>query len=182
MSNKSSINIDDLSSNYYEPCSNSKELNEFEAKTIKNKKESSENISEKISLIKEDSKINYESPPKRSLNNNNYTSNSTGIFSSNRASNLNNNLIMSNKELDNNYNDYTVPKKSFNKKININSINSVKKKLLSPIDEKTNNINNESSLYGKSNFNTMNDVYDNNNKNININIIINKKKKKKNPK
>ena len=181
MSNKSSSNIDDSSSNYYEPCSNSKELNEFETKTIKNKKESSENISEKISLIKGDSKINYESPPKRSLNNNNYTSSSTGIFSSNRASNLNNNLMLSNKELGNNYNDYTVPKKSFNKKININSINSVKKKLLSPIDENANNINNDSSLYTKTNLNTMNDVIDNNKKqkiqnkfeynNININKI-----------
>ena len=179
MSNKSSSNIDDSSSNYYEPCSNSKELNEFETKTIKNKKESSENISEKISLIKGDSKINYESPPKRSLNNNNYTNSSTGIFSSNRASNLNNNLMLSNKELGNNYNDYTVPKKSFNKKINVNSINSVKKKLLSPIDENANNINNDSSLYTKTNLNTMNDVIDNNNKNININIIINKKKKQK---
>lgn len=183
MSNNSSNNNDNVSSsNYYDACSNSLELNEYVNKNKNNKKseKSSEKSSEKNSFMKEDTISNYESPPKKSSNNiNNYTNNSTQIFSSNRASNLNN-LMISNKESLNKEDEKIVHKNSRNK-ININTMNSVKKKILTPIDEKINNKNIEGS---KGELTTINDDDDNedkneNNNNININIIINKKKKQK---
>ena len=178
MSNISSSNIDDVSSsNYSDACSNSVELNEFVNKNNGNKK--SENSSEKNSFIKDETTSNYESPPKKSLkslnNINNYTNGSTAMFSSNRASKLNN-LMISNKESLNKEDEKVIYKNSRNK-ININTMNSVKKKILTPIDEKINTINIEGSKDALTSINEDNE--EKINKNININIIINKKKKQK---
>ena len=93
--NSSSSIGDDISSKtvskseYEDAFSNSVELNEFINKKHLNK--TSEKETNKTSFIKEDKTSNYESPPKKSLNNNNYTNNSTGIFSSNITSNINKN-------------------------------------------------------------------------------------------
>ena len=174
MSNKTSnINENSSSSEYFDAYSNSIDLHI--SRNNNNKKETSENNSEiDFSSMKEDSKCNYESPPKKSLNNinNNYTNNSTAILSSNRPSNLNNNLVISNTESTNKETEKALTNKNSRKKINIHNMNCVKKKLLSPIDE--NNINLEGS---KDDLSAKNDI-NNINKNININIIINKKNKK----
>ena len=179
MSNISSSNIDDASSsNYYDACSNSVELNEFVNK--KNNDKKSEKSSDKNTFMKDETISNNESPPKKSLkslnNINNYTNNSTAIFSSNRASKLNN-LMISNKESLNKEDEKIIYKNSRNK-VNINAMNSVKKKILTPIDEKINNINIEGSKDALTTIND-DDNEDKNNKNININVIINKKKKQK---
>ena len=161
--NSSSSIGDDISSKtvskseYEDAFSNSVELNEFINKKHLNK--TSEKETNKTSFIKEDKTSNYESPPKKSLNNNNnYTNNSTGIFSSNITSNINKNK-----------NEKDLNKKISKKKININALDCVKKNILSPIDEKP-NINIEGSK---------DDINNDNNHNININIIINKKRKQK---
>ena len=184
MYDNSSDISENSSSQYFDVCSNSMELYELEKKNNSNKQEKSEESSKKNSSMKEDSKVNYESPPKKSLNNINNTFNSTGIFSSNRTSTIKN-LIKSKKESIDEGTEKTLQKKSFKNKLNVISLNSVKKKLLSPIDEKANAINMDSSmksLNSKDNLNNdsnyINDDSENNiNKNININIIINKKKK-----
>ncbi len=178
MSNKSSNNNDNSSSNYFEPCSNSIELNDLVTQISSKKKDISDKSIGKFSLNKEDSEKYYESPPKKSLNNHNYTSTSTGIFSSNRHSNLNNYLITSNKDSINKEKERTIQKRNFNKKIDIDTFNNVKKKLLSTIDEKTNNLNVDNSLNKKNSISTINNACDTN-QNININIIINKKTKQK---
>jgi hypothetical protein len=178
MSDKSLNNNDNSSSHYYEPCSNSIELNDLVINISNKKKDKSNKSIENFSLIKEDSGKYYESPPKKSVNNINYTNTSTGIFSSNRPSNLNNYIMTSNKDSMNKENERTTTKKSFNKKININTFNNVKKRILSPIDENTNNFNYDNSLNKKNSLSTVNNNCDTN-QNININIIINKKKNQK---
>ena len=86
--------------------------------------------------------------------------------------------MTSNKDSMNKENERTTTKKSFNKKININTFNNVKKRILSPIDENTNNFNYDNSLNKKNSLSTVNNNCDTN-QNININIIINKKKNQK---
>ena len=162
MNNNSDNSIDKESSSvYYDACSNSKELY-------------NKDIPEKSFSMKDNSKYNYESPPKKSLNNNNnnynHTTNSTEIYDSNRPSNLNNNVLLQNSESVNMETEKKVYYKNSKKNINIHNMNSVKKRILTPIDENLNNI--ESSKEDLSNKNEIN-------KNININIIINKKNKKK---
>ena len=163
INNSSSIGEDIQSkskSEYEDACSNSIELNDFIKKS--NIIKTSEKKLNKNSFSKEETISNFESPPKKSLNNNyNYTNNSTSIFSSNQTSNINKNLTE--KNLNN---------KASKKRININSLDCVKKNILSPIDEKPNNIIVESSKDDLTNDNI-------NNHNININIIINKKRKQK---
>ena len=164
INNSSSIGEDISSkskSEYEDACSNSIELNDFIKKS--NIIKSSEKKLDKNSFLKEETISNFESPPKKSLNNNNnnYTNNSTGIFSSNQTSNIN--KILTEKNLNN---------KVSKKRININSLDCVKKNILSPIDEKPNNIIVESSKDDLTNDNIKNH-------NININIIINKKRKQK---
>ena len=170
MNNISSRSIDDnISSKYEDPCSNSIELNEY----INKNNKSIEKYSDLSSFMKEETISNFESPPKKNINQNyNYTNNSTGIFSNIRTSNLKNNIKTSNKEFSNKDNEKTVENKLSKKKININTMNYVKRKLLAPIDEKLNNIILEGSKEDITAYNE-----DNINNNININIIINKKKK-----
>ena len=86
--------------------------------------------------------------------------------------------MTSNKDSMNKENERTTTKKSFNKKININTFNNVKKRILSPIDENTNNFNYDNSLNKKNSLSTVNNNCDTS-QNININIIINKKKNQK---
>ena len=145
-------------SEYEDACSNSIELNDFINKTNIDKEFKKNN--KKNSFSKEEIINNYESPPKKLLNNNNIYTTSTGILSSNKV--LNTNSILNEKSLNN-----TQPKK----RININTLDRVKKNILSPIDEKSNNINAENSKDELEN--------DNINHNININIIMNKKRKQK---
>ena len=165
----SSNNIENLSSKYYDACSNSKELNElFEENEKKEKNSKMEEINKE-----NDPKNIYESP-QRNNNNNNYTSNSTRI----NTSNLGKNFFISTKEKLNNEN-------GSKKKVNINTMNCVKKKLMTPIEENNEIFNDNNKQFDlsinskenlKSNLNTINEITNNNN-NVNINIIINKRKK-----
>ena len=177
MINNCQKNIEDSSySEYSDACSNSEQLNELECKRIQNENsKKKEELEQSILSIKQDSKTDYQSPPKNKKNNNYNNTNtnnnsSTWICSSN---NLNRNLKLTNKELPINETEKSARNKTL-KKINIYTMNSVKKNILSPIDESTNNYNGE---------NSKNDIKsiakDNINENININIIINKKKKQK---
>ena len=68
MNNNSSLkNIDGSSSSeYFEACSNSEELNKLEMKRIENEKFQSKKDHEQSSVsIKEDSKSDYKSPQKK---------------------------------------------------------------------------------------------------------------------
>jgi len=178
--NNSSSDIDNSSSNYFEVCSNSIELNQQEIQNNNFKKSKEDSKSDKSSFLKDNSNINYESPPKKSVNN---TSNSTDLFSSYKFSNLNSILKTNNNKSTNKETEKTFQKHSDKHKFNIITMNSVKKKLLSPIDENAKHFfKNED--YEKLNDDTssVNDYETNGiidtNKNININIIINKKNKK----
>ena len=175
--NNSSNDIDDSSSQYFEVCSNSIELNQQEIQ----RKAKEDSKSDKSSFLKDNSKINYESPPKKSVNN--ITNNSTDLFSSYKFSNVNSIVKTNNKKSTNKETEKTFQKHSNKNKFNIFKLNSVKKKLLSPIDE------NAVHFFKNENYEQINDDTDSindyssngvidTNQNININIIINKKNKK----
>jgi len=179
----------DISSQYYEVCSNSIELNQNEKIKEKennnSKNEISEFYSEKSSLMKQDSINNYDTPIKKTQNNINLESISTNIYSSNKGPNLNN-IVKSIQESVNKGIEKTLPKRTSKSRINIFEMNSVKKRILSPIEENANKFNRDNCSINsfnseenlKSDLNIINEVNENNiNKNININIIINKKKK-----
>jgi len=178
--NNTSNDIDDSSSHYFEVCSNSIELNQQEMQNNNFKKSKEDSKSDKSSFLKDNSKINYESPPKKSVNN--ITNNSTDIFSSYKFSNLNSVAKTNNNKSTNKKTEKTFQKQSDKNKFNIFAMNSVKKKLLSPIDEKGNFFKNEDFEKLNDDTNSLNDYGTNGmidtNKNININIIINKKNKK----
>ena len=176
----SSNNIENLSSKYYDACSNSKEINELLEEN--NKKIKDSKIDE---TMKEDEIKNiYESPQRNNNNTNNCTNNSTGIYST-IPSNLGNNLALSTKDQSNKGTETNQNKPNIKKGINIRTMNLVKKNLMSPIDETNENLNNNNtkqfdfSINSKekltSNLNTINEITNNNN-NVNINIIINKRK------
>ena len=183
MSN-SSNDIDDSSSHYFEVCSNSIELNQQEIQNNNFKIAKEDSKSDKSSFLKDNSNINYDSPPKKSVNN---TTNSTDLFSSYKFSNFNSIVKTNNNKSTNKVSEKTFQKHTDKDKFNIFTMNSVKKKLLSPIDENAKHFF-KNADYEKlndklnDNTNSIND-YSNNgtidlNKNININIIINKKNKK----
>ena len=179
--NNSSNNIDDSSSHYFEVCSNSIELNQQEIQNNNFKKAKEDSKSDKSSFLKDNSKINYESPPKKSVNNT--TNNSSDLISSYKFSNFNSIMKTSNNKSTNKETEKTFQKQSDKNKFNIVTMNSVKKKLLSPIDENAKHFfKNEDIEKLNDNTNTINDHGANGfidtNKNININIIINKKNKK----
>ena len=133
----SSNNIENLSSKYYDACSNSKEINELLEEN--NKKIKDSKIDE---TMKEDEIKNiYESPQRNNNNNtNNFTNNSTGIYST-IPSNLGNNLALSTKDQSNKGTETNQNKPNIKKGINIRTMNLVKKNLMSPIDETNENIN-----------------------------------------
>ena len=174
----SSNNIDNSSSKYFDACSNSNELKE-----IMGEKDIEKEIITKNKEINNDNKINniYESPQRISNNNfnaitNNSTSNNN---SSNKYINMDKNIIISTKEQTQSDTEKAQLKNKIRKKVNIYTMNSVKKNLMSPIEENKqfefSNINSNEKI--KSNIKNLNEVTNNNNNNININIIINKKKR-----
>ena len=151
-----SRNKDDSSSQYFDACSNSKELDEIiESKLKKEKEKKNEEINNKSEI-----KNIYESPKPNSnkninvINNNNKNINST-IY----PSNLNKNIIISTQGQTNSATE-KIQKNQIKRKVDIYAMNCVKKNLMSPIEE---NINSNELL-----------------NNININIIINKRKKLQN--
>jgi hypothetical protein len=151
-----SRNKDDSSSQYFDACSNSKELYEIiESKLKKEKEKKNEEINNKSEI-----KNIYESPKPNSnkninvINNNNKNINST-IY----PPNLNKNIIISTKGQTNSATE-KIQKNQVKRKVDIYAMNCVKKNLMSPIEE---NINSNELL-----------------NNININIIINKRKKLQN--
>ena len=151
-----SKNKDDSSSQYFDACSNSKELDEIiESKLKKEKEKKNEEINNKSEI-----KNIYESPKPNSnknvnvINNNNKNINST-IY----PPNLNKNIIISTKGQTNSATE-KIQKNQVKRKVDIYAMNCVKKNLMSPIEE---NINSNELL-----------------NNININIIINKRKKLQN--
>ena len=151
-----SKNKDDSSSQYFDACSNSKELDEIiESKLKKEKEKKNEEINNKSEI-----KNIYESPKPNSnknvnvINNNNKNINST-IY----PPNLNKNIIISTKGQTNSATE-KIQKNQIKRKVDIYAMNCVKKNLMSPIEE---NINSNELL-----------------NNININIIINKRKKLQN--
>ena len=151
-----SRNKDDSSSQYFDACSNSKELDEIiESKLKKEKEKKNEEINNKSEI-----KNIYESPKPNSnknvnvINNNNKNINST-IY----PPNLNKNIIISTKGQTNSATE-KIQKNQIKRKVDIYAMNCVKKNLMSPIEE---NINSNELL-----------------NNININIIINKRKKLQN--
>ena len=171
--------MDNSSSKYFDACSNSKELNEiFEAKE-KNKNDLSNLDSEK----ENENKNIYESP-QRSVNKNiNIATNfSTGLNNSNQNSNLGKNMMISTKEQTNSETGKNIRNLRIQKKFNLYAMNSIKKNLMSPIEENIqfdfSNINSNEKINNK--VNNINEVTNNNNNNININIIINKNKKLQN--
>ena len=171
--------MDNSSSKYFDACSNSKELNEiFEAKE-NNKNDISNLDSEK----EKENKNIYESP-QRSVNKNiNIATNfSTGLNNSNQNSNLVKNMMISTKEQTNSETGKNIRNLRIQKKFNLYAMNSIKKNLMSPIEENIqfdfSNINSNEKINNK--VNNINEVTNNNNNNININIIINKNKKLQN--
>ena len=151
-----SRNKDDSSSQYFDACSNSKELDEIiESKLKKEKEKKNEEINNKSEI-----KNIYESPKPNSnkninvINNNNKNINST-IY----PPNLNKNIIISTKGQTNSATE-KIQKNQIKRKVDMYAMNCVKKNLMSPIEE---NINSNELL-----------------NNININIIINKRKKLQN--
>ena len=179
----SSKNIEISSSKYYDACSNSKELDEI-FESLERKKESIKNIVKEKEI---NIKNIYESP--KSIPNDNInveTNNNIVTNSNNGLSNNDKNIIISTKEGTNNETEKSQIKNKGRKKINIYTMNSVKKKLMSPIEENKeifnnnkqfdfSNINSNENLIPK--INNINEINNNNNNNININIIINKNKK-----
>ena len=168
--------MDNSSSKYFDVCSNSKELEEMYETKEKNIKD----IDSLDSNISSENKNIYESP-QRTLNNNiNIATNySTGLNNSNPNSILVRNMMISTKEQTNSETGKNLRNFRLQKKINLYTMNSVKKNLMSPIEENIqfdfSNINSNEKL--SKNMNNINEVTNNNNNNININIIINKNKK-----
>ena len=171
--------MDNSSSKYFDACSNSKELNEiFEAK------ENNKNDISNLDSEKENENKNIYESPKRTLNNNiNITTNlSAGLNNSNQNSNLGKNMMISTKEQTNSETGKNIRNLRIQKKFNLYALNSIKKNLMSPIEENIqfdfSNINSNEKINNK--VNNINEVTNNNNNNININIIINKNKKLQN--
>ena len=171
--------MDNSSSKYFDACSNSKELNEiFEAK------ENNKNDISNLDSEKENENKNIYESPKRTLNNNiNIATNlSTGLNNSNQNSNLGKNMMISTKEQTNSETGKNIRNLRIQKKFNLYAMNSIKKNLMSPIEENIqfdfSNINSNEKINNK--VNNINEVTNNNNNNININIIINKNKKLQN--
>ena len=171
--------MDNSSSKYFDACSNSKELNEiFEAK------ENNKNDINSLDSEKENENKNIYESPKRTLNNNiNIATNfSTGLNNSNQNSNLGKNMMISTKEQTNSETGKNIRNLRIQKKFNLYALNSIKKNLMSPIEENIqfdfSNINSNEKINNK--VNNINEVTNNNNNNININIIINKNKKLQN--
>ena len=171
--------MDNSSSKYFDACSNSKELNEiFEAKE-KNKND----INNLDSEIENENKNIYESPKRTSNNNINIAKNfSTDLNNSNPNSNLGKNMMISTKDQTNSETGKNIRNLRLQNKFNLYALNSIKKNLMSPIEENIqfdfSNINSDDKI--NTNVNTINEVTNNNNNNININIIINKNKKLQN--
>ena len=171
--------MDNSSSKYFDACSNSKELNEiFEAK------ENNKNDISNLDSEKENENKNIYESPQRSVNKNiNIATNfSTGLNNSNQNSNLVKNMMISTKEQTNSETGKNMRKLRIQKKFNLYAMNSIKKNLMSPIEENIqfdfSNINSNEKINNK--VNNINEVTNNNNNNININIIINKNKKLQN--
>ena len=159
------------SSMYFDACSNSKELNEIN-EDIKNKKGNNKDIE----IHKEyEIKNIYESPNR--FPNSNFNSITNSTTKSNRPSEKN--LFISTKEKTNSEAGKALLKDKIRKKINIYTMNCVKKNLMSPIEENKqfefSHINSNEKLSSK--INNINEITNKNNNNININIIINKNKK-----
>ena len=168
--------MDNSSSKYFDACSNSKELEEMYEAKEKNIKD----INSLDSNISSENKNIYESPQRTSNNNINIATNySTGLNNSNLNSILVNTMMISTKEQTNSETGKNLRNCRLQKKINLYAMNSVKKNLMSPIEENIqfdfSNINSNEKL--SKNMNNINEVTNNNNNNININIIINKNKK-----
>ena len=170
---KCSNKTDNSSSKYFDACSNSKELNEIN-EDMKEKKINIENM--EINQEYEIKNI-YESPNR--IPNNNINSLTNNKTKSNIPSNFDKNMISSTKDKTNDETGKTKLKERIRKKINIYAMNSVKKNLMSPIEENNqfdfSDINSNEKLNPK--LNNINEITNNNNNNININIIINKNKK-----
>ena len=151
-----SRNKDDSSSQYFDACSNSKELDEIiESKFKKEKEKENEEINNKSEI-----KNIYESPiPNSNKNINVINNNNKNINSTIYPPNLNKNIIISTKGQTNSATE-KIQKNQIKRKVDIYAMNCVKKNLMSPIEE---NINSNELL-----------------NNININIIINKRKKLQN--
>ena len=171
--------MDNSSSKYFDACSNSKELNEiFEAK------ENNKNDISNLDSEKENENKNIYESPQRSVNKNiNIATNfSTGLNNSNQNSNLGKNMMISTKEQTNSETGKNIRNLRIQKKFNLYALNSIKKNLMSPIEENIqfdfSNINSNEKINNK--VNNINEVTNNNNNNININIIINKNKKLQN--
>ena len=171
--------MDNSSSKYFDACSNSKELNEiFEAK------ENNKNDINSLDSEKENENKNIYESPQRSVNKNiNIATNfSTGLNNSNQNSNLGKNMMISTKEQTNSETGKNIRNLRIQKKFNLYALNSIKKNLMSPIEENIqfdfSNINSNEKINNK--VNNINEVTNNNNNNININIIINKNKKLQN--
>ena len=171
--------MDNSSSKYFDACSNSKELNEiFEAK------ENNKNDINSLDSEKENENKNIYESPQRSVNKNiNIATNfSTGLNNSNQNSNLGKNMMISTKEQTNSETGKNIRNLRIQKKFNLYAMNSIKKNLMSPIEENIqfdfSNINSNEKINNK--VNNINEVTNNNNNNININIIINKNKKLQN--
>ena len=171
--------MDNSSSKYFDACSNSKELNEiFEAK------ENNKNDISNLDSEKENENKNIYESPQRSVNKNiNIATNfSKGLNNSNQNSNLGKNMMISTKEQTNSETGKNIRNLRIQKKFNLYAMNSIKKNLMSPIEENIqfdfSNINSNEKL--SKNMNNINEVTNNNNNNININIIINKNKKLQN--
>ena len=171
--------MDNSSSKYFDACSNSKELNEiFEAK------ENNKNDISNLNSEKENENKNIYESPQRSVNKNiNIATNfSTGLNNSNQNSNLGKNMMISTKEQTNSETGKNIRNLRIQKKFNLYAMNSIKKNLMSPIEENIqfdfSNINSNEKINNK--VNNINEVTNNNNNNININIIINKNKKLQN--
>ena len=129
---KSSKDIENSSSQYFEACSNSKELNNI----LEEKEREKESINNLESNKEYEIKNIYESPQRIANNNFNAISNSstTNLNSSNRPSNIDKNVLISTKEKTNGQTDKTKLNK-IGKKVNIYTMNCVKKNLMSPIEE-----------------------------------------------
>ena len=171
--------MDNSSSKYFDACSNSKELNE-----IVEAKENNKNDINSLDSGKENENKNIYESPKRTLNNNiNIATNfSKGLNNSNQNSNLGKNMMISTKEQTNSETGKNIRNLRIQKKFNLYAMNSIKKNLMSPIEENIqfdfSNINSNEKINNK--VNNINEVTNNNNNNININIIINKNKKLQN--
>ena len=170
---KCSNKTDNSSSKYFDACSNSKELNEIN-EDMKEKKVNIKNM--EINQEYEIKNI-YESPNR--IPNNNINSITNNKTKSNMPSNFDKNMFISTKDKTNDETGKTKLKERIRKKINIYAMNSVKKNLMSPIEENNqfdfSDINSNEKLNPK--LNNINEITSNNNNNININIIINKNKK-----